>query len=181
MPSIAMHLAAANEYLKKHSDENAVDFLAGSIAPDCVPLHEKTHHSTSHYKESDGLTYLVGKVNLNDCMSDFDFNTSYGRGYFFHLFMDYEFYHNILGADEEKFKKMPYKKLSKRLRYDYDVIGFAIKTKYNVVFTEIVAKYDVNVSGEPVLLSEEKCCEFIEQIASIDLMSEYRKYSNSQN
>lgn len=124
MPGITIHLAAANEYLKKHPEENAKDFLVGSVAPDCVPRHDVTHHSSPHCNENDALTFLVDKVNLGGCLSDFDINTSYGRGYFFHLLVDNEFYRNVLGKDKEKFSQMPYETLEEQLENDYDVTSF---------------------------------------------------------
>ena len=169
-----MHLASANEYLKRHPEEDAKNFLLGSIAPDCVLHREVTHRSAPHYDKTDGLTYLIGKVNLDECLSDFDIKTSYGRGYFFHLFMDNEFYRNTLGKDVEKFGRMSYGQLAKQLDYDYDVMGSFLKIRYSVVFPSIVAKYDVDILGEPALLRRDDYCNFIERIASIDLMGEYK-------
>ena len=174
MPGITIHLAAANEYLKKHPEENAEVFLVGSVAPDCVPRHDVTHHSSPHYSEKDALTFLVGKVNLGECLSDFDINTSYGRGYFFHLLTDDEFYRNTLGKDKDRFSQISYEELEKQLENDYNVTSCFLKNRYDVVYPSIVAQYDVNTSGAPEVLDVEGYCDFIDRIASVDLMGEYR-------
>jgi hypothetical protein len=175
MPGITIHLAAANEYLKQHPEEDAKDFLLGSIAPDCAPSHAVTHRSTPHFNEGDALTFFAGKINLSECLSDFDINTAYGRGYFFHLLTDDVFYRNTLGKDKERFSQISYAQLKKLLVNDYDVTSNFLKNKYKVVYPDAVVKYDLDISGEPVLMSSDGYCDFIERIASIDLMDEYSR------
>ena len=147
----------------------------GTIAPDCVPRRNITHHSAPHFNESDALTFLIGKINLRDCLPDFNINTSYGRGYFLHLLMDNEYYCNILGKDEEKFSQISYEQLENLLNNDYDVTSFSLKNKYNVVYPSVVAQFDMNVSGTPVLLDMDDYCDLIDRIAAVDLMGEYKR------
>lgn len=167
MPSIAIHLATANEYLKKHPEEDAVEFLRGAIAPDYVDEPTKTHHSSTDFRKN-GLTFLKGKIRIKECLGDFDFNSPYGRGYFFHLVTDHEFYQEVwrLGRD---YAQISFRDLKSMLYNDYNVSTGFLKREYGVVFPDIAKEYDVEVEGATKLLSIDQLGEFVERVAGLDL------------
>ena len=47
MPGYAVHLAIAQEYLRKHNKEKSQDFILGSIEPDFTNDKSKTHYGES--------------------------------------------------------------------------------------------------------------------------------------
>lgn len=173
MPGITIHLAAANEYLNMHPEENRSEFLLGAIDPDYLGDTSDTHHSSPDIF-SNGLAYLVGKVNLGAALSDFDFKTSYGRGYFFHLMADEMFYREVseMGL---KFEAMSYKELRDLLYNDYAVSSNIMKNKYCVVFPEKCKEYDLDVKGNMKLLSIDELSAFVERIGALDLDDYYSK------
>lgn len=173
MPGITIHLAAANEYLKGHPEENRSDFLLGAIDPDYLGDTSNTHHSNPDIFNN-GLSYLVGKVNIKATLSDFDFNTSYGRGYFFHLVTDEIFYREVSEMGLE-FEKMSYGELRELLYNDYAISSNILKNKYGVVFPEKCKEYDLDVKGEMKLLSIDGLSVFIERLSTLDLDDYYNK------
>lgn len=167
MPGLTIHLAAANEYLKNHPEEDAEEFKRGAIAPDYVPDTDISHHSKENIRNN-GLSFLMGKVVLKDCLPDFDFNTAFGRGYFFHLITDHECYF-ALAKDEERFRAMTYAELKEKLYHDYAATHVYLKKKYDVVLPEIAKEYDVEESAEPIVMDIEDLCSIIEWLGTLDL------------
>jgi len=167
MPGITIHLAAANEYLKNHPDENKEEFIKGSIAPDFTGDSAKSHHSNSDIFDS-AICFLRGKVNLRECLADFDINTSFGRGYFYHLITDDRFY-SSLAVDEQQFDSMNYEELKNKLYHDYAVTNSFFKDKYRVVMPEAVKKYDVNKTGELSIIDLDKVCDMVEELGLLNL------------
>ena len=47
MPSYVIHLATAQEYLRKHNREFSQEFMNGSIEPDFTTDKSKTHYGKS--------------------------------------------------------------------------------------------------------------------------------------
>lgn len=47
MPGYVIHIATAQEYLKKHRKEYSIDFINGTIAPDLTNDKQKTHYGKS--------------------------------------------------------------------------------------------------------------------------------------
>ena len=172
MPGLAIHLAAANEYIKKHPNENKVRFLDGAIAPD-VAMNGLLSHRSSHDVTKDGQHYLLGKVVLRDCLNDFDMNSSYGRGYFFHLITDHAFCCLLLGYGKN-YSDMTYNGIREKLYHDYSVTNAFFKEKYGVVYPEEVKEYDVESSGTPTIINIEDVCRMIEDLSEIDLESYYK-------
>ena len=167
MPGISIHLAASNAYLEKHPEENRDEFILGSISPDETEDSALTHHSTPGFRDG-SMAFLLGKVNLRECLPDFDINTSFGRGYFYHLITDYEFFHNV-AKDVERIERMSYRELKDQLYHDYSATSLFFKKKYKTVFPEIVAKYDFDYDEEPIIIDLDDTCKLIEKLSDIDL------------
>ncbi|MBR6532610.1 hypothetical protein IKT64_02480 [Candidatus Saccharibacteria bacterium] len=167
MPSITIHLAAANAYLDKHPEENRAEFLEGAIAPDFISETKLMHHSSPNTHES-ALAFLKGKINIKDCLSDFDTKTSYGRGYALHLITDDEFYRSLID-DEAKLAAMSYYDYKQMLYHDYGTMNEFLKKAYGIVFPEIAKRFDLSNDDKPVLLSRERIVEMIEWLSNLDI------------
>lgn len=120
MPGYVIHLAVAEEYLKKHKNvkENYDEFIEGVIYPDSV-----TDKSLTHYGKSSS------QANLYDFLKEHELKDSFTRGYFLHLLTDYLFYNKYI----EFFSKDMYN--------DYDILNRKLIEKYNVKLPEKIKQY----------------------------------------
>ena len=162
MPGYVIHLAIAEEYLKKHKDvkEDYDEFIKGVIYPDSV-----TDKSLTHY----GIK--SSKVILKDFLQDNEINNSYMRGYFLHLITDYLFYNKYL----EKFTKDIYN--------DYDILNKKLIEKYNVVLPENIQNNVFYEDGETKILTMELVIKIIDEISDLNLNAvekEIRKNPNDE-
>ena len=108
MAGYVIHLAVAEEYLKKHSDIKE-EFIEGVIYPDSVPDKSLTHYGSKS-----------SKVILKDFLKENKLEDSYKRGYFLHLVTDYLFYNKYLDI------------FTKDIYNDYDILNKFLIEKYNV-------------------------------------------------
>ena len=162
MAGYVIHLAIAEEYLKKHKDvkEDYEEFIKGVIYPDSV-----TDKSLTHY----GIK--SSKVILKDFLQDNEINNSYMRGYFLHLITDYLFYNKYL----EKFSKDIYN--------DYDILNKRLIEKYNVVLPENIQNNVFYEDGETKILTMELVIKIIDEISDLNLNAvekEIRENSNDE-
>ena len=162
MAGYVIHLAIAEEYLKKHKDvkEDYDEFIKGVIYPDSV-----TDKSLTHY----GIK--SSKVILKDFLQDNEINNSYMRGYFLHLITDYLFYNKYL----EKFSKDIYN--------DYDILNKRLIEKYNVVLPENIQNNVFYKEGETKILTMELAIKIIDEISDLNLNAvekEIRKNPNDE-
>ena len=162
MAGYVIHLAIAEEYLKKHKDvkEDYEEFIKGVIYPDSV-----TDKSLTHY----GIK--SSKVILKDFLQDNEINNSYMRGYFLHLITDYLFYNKYL----EKFSKDIYN--------DYDILNKRLIEKYNVVLPENIQNNVFYKEGETKILTMELAIKIIDEISDLNLNAvekEIRENSNDE-
>lgn len=169
MASFVIHLAAANEYLKKHDIKNKEDFLMGVISVDIAEDKFKSHYTKTR-DTSDLKRYLEGKVQLKEFLDNNSLDSDYNKGVYFHLITDYEFYNNFF--DEDKIDQLDYPTFKKYLYHDYGVINLNVKEKYNVVFPDIISKYDgTNGEKECYLIDQGKLDIFIKTLGEIDIES----------
>ena len=162
MAGYVIHLAIAEEYLRKHKDikEDYEEFIKGVIYPDSV-----TDKSLTHY----GIK--SSKVILKDFLQDNEINNSYMRGYFLHLITDYLFYNKYL----EKFTKDIYN--------DYDILNKRLIEKYNVVLPENIQNNVFYEDGETKILTLELAIKIIDEISDLNLNAvekEIRENSNDE-
>ena len=162
MAGYVIHLAIAEEYLRKHKDikEDYEEFIKGVIYPDSV-----TDKSLTHY----GIK--SSKVILKDFLQDNEINNSYMRGYFLHLITDYLFYNKYL----EKFSKDIYN--------DYDILNKRLIEKYNVVLPENIQNNVFYEDGETKILTLELAIKIIDEISDLNLNAvekEIRENSNDE-
>ena len=162
MAGYVIHLAIAEEYLKKHKDvkEDYDEFIKGVIYPDSV-----TDKSLTHY----GIK--SSKVILKDFLQDNEINNSYMRGYFLHLITDYLFYNKY------------FEKFSKDIYNDYDILNKRLIEKYNVVLPVNIQNNVFYKEGETKILTMELAIKIIDEISDLNLNAvekEIRENSNDE-
>ncbi len=160
MAGYVIHLAIAEEYLRKHNDikEDYEEFIKGVIYPDSV-----TDKSLTHY----GIK--SSKVILKDFLQDNEINNSYMRGYFLHLITDYLFYNKYL----EKFSKDIYN--------DYDILNKRLIEKYNVVLPENIQNNVFYKEGETKILTMELAIKIIDEISDLNLNAVEKEIRENPN
>ena len=160
MAGYVIHLAIAEEYLKKHKDvkEDYEEFIKGVIYPDSV-----TDKSLTHY----GIK--SSKVILKDFLQDNEINNSYMRGYFLHLITDYLFYNKYL----EKFSKDIYN--------DYDILNKRLIEKYNVVLPVNIQNNVFYKEGETKILTMELAIKIIDEISDLNLNAVEKEIRENPN
>ena len=150
MPGYVIHLAVAEEYLRKHKSkkEDYNDFIDGVIFPDGV-----TDKSITHYGK------LSSESNLKLFLEDKKIDKSFNRGYFLHLITDYLFYNKYIDTIS-----------SVHIYNDYDLLNKYLIEKYKVILPEKAkekAKFKEN--GKLVILSKELVDRFISEVSELDL------------
>ena len=160
MAGYVIHLAIAEEYLRKHNDikEDYEEFIKGVIYPDSV-----TDKSLTHY----GIK--SSKVILKDFLQDNEINNSYMRGYFLHLITDYLFYNKYL----EKFSKDIYN--------DYDILNKRLIEKYNVVLPENIQNNVFYKEEETKILTMELAIKIIDEISDLNLNAVEKEIRENPN
>ncbi len=159
MPGYVIHIATAQEYLKKHRKEYSIDFINGTIAPDLTNDKQKTHYGKS-----------PAYTSLNAFATSNKIDTDYNKGFFLHLVTDYLFYNKYL----EKIEKP-------QLYYDYDFTNKSLKEKYNVELLEEIEDKVFFKNGKPQILTFELACKVIDEISEMDLDEIYNEAKRNNN
>lgn len=148
MPGYVIHLAVAEEYLKKHKEkqEEYNEFINGVIFPDSIK-----DKLTTHYGEKSSVSNLYEFLKANKT------ETSFKRGYFLHLLTDYLFYNKYID------------KMSKDMYNDYDILNRQLIEKYDVKIPESVRESVLFKEGALTILSLELVTKMIEDISNMDL------------
>ena len=149
MPSYTIHLAAAIKYLENHTEADRESFLEGVLAPDLLPK------PASHYgpaSSQPGLELFASEKGLD---------SSYNRGYYFHLYTDRRFYNEFLPRFITEF--------SREIYNDYDKINRAIIERYGVEIPENVKDAVKIIEGEPKILSLPCLFEFIDSFRDTEI------------
>ena len=148
MPGYVIHLAVAEEYLKKHKQkrEEYNEFINGVIFPDSIKNKQETH-----YGEKSSLS------NLYEFLKSNKLDTSFNRGYFLHLLTDYLFYNKYIDI------------MSNDMYNDYDILNKILIEKYKVKLPETVKSSVFFKDGELVILSLELIERMIDDISDMDL------------
>lgn len=148
MPGYVIHLAVAEEYLRKHSNkkEDYNEFIEGVIFPDSVKDKSETH-----YGEKSSLSNLV------EFLKKHTIDNSFERGYFLHLLTDYLFYNRYIDC------------ISEKIYNDYDVLNDRLINKYNVVLPEKVKNLVFSKEGKLIILSMDLVDKLVDEISNMDL------------
>lgn len=148
MAGYVIHLAVAEEYIRKHENEidNYKDFINGIIFPDSVE-----NKSLTHYGEKSS------KVHLDKFLKENDISSSYNKGYFLHLITDYLFYNKFLEY------------YSTDIYNDYDILNKSLIEKYNVKLPNAVKDKVFYTEGETKILDLKDTQDFIENTSSYNI------------
>ena len=123
MPGFTIHIITAKEYIRKHPNEikNEKEFLNGSIAPDLTTNKNLTHYGV--------WEHLIVITHLDKMLNDprVDIRKDYWKGYFYHLYVDNEFYNNYF---KEEWKKVVNN--NDRLFHDYDILNKDLISDYKI-------------------------------------------------
>ena len=121
MAGYVIHLAVAEEYLKKHKErqEEYNEFINGVIFPDSIK-----DKLTTHYGEKSSVSNLYEFLKVNKI------ETSFKRGYFLHILTDYLFYNKYvdrMSKDIEYLEEEPYLDCAVDLKARFDeIIGVTL-------------------------------------------------------
>lgn len=158
MPGYVVHIAIAQEYLKKHKKDFSQDFILGTIEPDFT-----NDKSKSHYGKSPAYT------NLGDFLKNNNINSDFEQGFFLHLVTDYLFYNYYV----ENFRKP-------QIYDDYDFTNQFLMQKYNIILPEQVKDKVFFKTGTPEILTLSLACQIIDEISELTL-EEIKKEINDNN
>lgn len=147
MPGFVVHIAVAQEYLKKHHKNFSENFILGSIEPDFT-----NNKSETHYGKSPAYTNLKNYLDNNKICTDFE------KGYFLHLITDYLFYNHYL----DKFEKP-------QIYYDYDFTNKAIVEKYNVFLPDKIKDKIHFENGTPKILTLPLAYKIIDEVSDLNM------------
>ena len=147
MPGYVIHLAIAQEYLRKHNKKKSEDFILGSIEPDFTTDKTKTH-----YGKSPAYTNLKEYLENNKIDDDFK------QGYFLHLVTDYLFYNYYLNEIRKP-----------QIYEDYDVTNKTLIEKYKIDLPEKVKDKIFFKNGNPEILTVKLACKVIDEVSEYKL------------
>ncbi|MBR3720593.1 MAG: hypothetical protein IKN09_02500 [Clostridia bacterium] len=150
MPGYVIHLATANEYIRKHKNEikNKEDFFKGCIAPDET---DKENKKITHYGNGSDQVELRKYLQSNNLESD------YQKGYFLHLITDYIFYNKLLEC------------ISKKIYNDYDILNDYLIKKYDVKLLDEIKDKVFYTDGQTEILSRELAEKIIDVASETSL------------
>ena len=148
MPSFVIHIAVANEYLRKHNKkESKEEFIKGNLEPDLA-----NNKKSAHYCERISYIYLDKFLEENKIEDSFD------RGYFLHLVTDYLFYNKYLDYY-----------VKDKLYNDYYILNKEIIEKYNVELIDKIKEFMILKEGKLEVLNIDMIHRLIEEASSLDL------------
>lgn len=147
MPGYVIHLAVAEEYMrKKGKKEDSNEFIKGVIFPDSVK-----DKSLTHYGEKSS------KSNLYKFLENNKIDNSFNRGYFLHLLTDYLFYNRYIDT------------FSKDIYNDYDILNNYLIEKYKVKLPDEIKDSVFFKEGELHILSLDLVERLIKNVSDVDL------------
>lgn len=160
MAGYVIHLAVAEEYLRKHRyiKENYKEFIEGVIYPDSVPDKSLTHYGSKS-----------SKVILKDFLKENKLEDSYKRGYFIHLVTDYLFYNKYLDI------------FTKDIYNDYDILNKFLIEKYNVKIPSKVQDKVFSKEGKTKILTKKLAEKVIDEISALDLKQIEKEIKENPN
>lgn len=148
MPGYVIHIAIANEYIKKHErKEEYKEFINGVISPDLTDNKKDTHYGKS-----------PAYTNLKEFLNNNNIDNSFERGCFLHLVTDYLFYNFYL----EYYTKL-------EMYHDYDVLNKSLIEKYQVVLPNVIKDKVYYIEDDTKILTKELAMKIIDEVSSMNL------------
>ncbi len=147
MAGYVIHIAVAQEFLRKNKENYNEEFIRGSILPDLTNDKSKTHYGKS-----------PAYTNLKKFLLENELSNNLNRGKFIHLITDYLFYNYYLD------------KFSKEYIYDdYDKSNKKLLEKYNIKILEEVKNSVFYKTGEMKILTYPLIYRLIDEISDLNL------------
>lgn len=187
MANIAVHLAVAQEWAKKHNVENMDDFLWGSVAPDILgklgDRYAAHYTDVSKFSSDDDLpSRLQPTEGVEEFVAENGVNSDYDKGYLLHLIVDNAYYGEFLKLERLSKFSDTYSGVKPYLYQTYDATLDFVNKKYGVIYENsheemsgIRQRYgECAIDEEPTLYSCDELAEFIEKMSNLDL-EEYVK------
>ena len=174
MPSFTMHIAIANEYIRKHKDniENVNEFIKGNLAPDLTDNKNITHYG----EWGRDKTKIVFENFIKD--DKVDFLKDFYKGYLLHLLADDFTYNHIL---KQEFDKVRDDNAHDIVYEEFYYLNKILISKYNIDFMpEEVKKYMTVKDGDCRYLDVDKVIEMIDIISGIDLEEQFEYIKNNK-
>lgn len=159
MPGFIVHLAIAQEYLKKHNKNYSQDFILGSIEPDFTTIKFETHYGKS-----------PAYTNLKEYLKSNNINTDFNKGFFLHLVTDYLFYNYYL--DEIR---------KPQIYDDYDITNKPLIEKYKITLPEKIKNKIFFKSGTPQILTLKLAYKVIDEISDLTLEEIEKEVKNDSD
>ena len=147
MAGYAIHVAVANEYIRKNNIENKDELIDGVIVPDSVKDKSLTHYGV-----------YSSRPNLKEYLTNNKIESDFEKGYFLHLITDYLFYNH-------------YFVVPKNIVFyeDYDKTNKFLIEKYNIALPDELCEYMNIVLGEPKYLKYDLLEMMIDEISDINI------------
>lgn len=158
MPGFVIHLAVANEYIRKNKNaiKDKEQFILGTMTPDFVADKSETHYGPQSSQTS-----------LRKYLEENEINTDFDKGYFLHLITDFIFYNKIIDTT------------SKDIYNDYDILNKYLIEKYGVDVPDRIKACAQFKEGETKILTREKADEAIEVASNVNLEEVKKKILES--
>lgn len=147
MAGYVIHIAIAQEYLRKNKRNYNEEFVKGAILPDLTIDKSKTH-----YGKSPAYTNLKKFLLANELSSELN------KGIFLHLITDYLFYNKYL----DRFSKQ-------HIYDDYDISNKVLIDRYNVKLLDEIKDNVFFKDGDMKILNFPLIYKLIDEISSLDL------------
>ena len=174
MPSFTMHIAIANEYIRKHKNEikNIKEFVKGNIYPDLT-----NNKNITHYGEwGNGKTNIIFENFIND--SKIDLSKDFYKGYFLHLLAD-DFTYNY--SLKDVFDKVRKDETGKIIYEEFYYLNKFLLSKYEINnIPEEVIEFTKVKDGNLNYLKPDKVFEMIDDISSINLEEQIKYLKNNK-
>lgn len=158
MPSLTIHIAIAKEYYKKNKlkIDNYDDFISGTIAPDIINKNKNISHYGIWDKHN---SYIDFEKFLND--KKVNLLTSYWKGYFLHLIVDYYFYNYAFKEEHANAINS-----NDTLYNDYYFLNSDLIKDYDLQIRDNIKKFMIPKKGKCKYLDYEKIKKFISNISN---------------
>lgn len=180
MPSMVIHLAVGNQYVKNFEIKNYTDFRTGILKPDILGTKGKKEKMQAHYSDYpiEGATKFqscFNKVNLYNYLTENEIKTDFDKGYFLHLLTDYYFFGYQI-VRKPNFEKMRLEDLYP----DYEIIAAEIKQQFDVDDSD-TPWTGLYKTGELTILERQDVNDLIYVCSCIDLKDIEKQVKNNPN
>lgn len=164
MASLTIHIAIANEFLKRNPEYDKNEFIRGTIDPDLVEDKTTTHFYDKEYYTDYKLFF-----------DEYNLDKGYYAGWYMHLIVDWLFYKGLLNNWENRPDKDPNK-----LYDDYDFVNQDIIEKYDLEIVDRIKHFMQYRDGIPEILNVDQLHDFVDEISQIKLETIKNDIMNSK-